>query len=454
MKLSALSLSLGILGIISTSAFAANVENKNLKGETIVCPIEVDYLTIMDAMSQNTGRAKPTVDCHKPIQLAGGINFDVQTGNLNQGFMGENNDRFTSNDAYINITGHLNPWIRAFLEVSDNNINNTALNSANFNNFPGEYNSPLPGLYSAAYTLNEVSLQQAFITFGNPVYFPLFFKFGKQFQDYGRYKIHPITRNMTQVMTESLQTSADLSFISKWGKSYLHGSVYTFQNQIKQVDENDVGATTIATLPNQGDTNFGAQLSLSRVSHKFGFDVGVGYMHDLFGVNDIAYAAAFLQGGPQIADGEPVNTRQAYYTKRVSGATAYALANSGPFSIEAHYATALTNFDPFDLYLAPYDSHDELPENGPQPWAADALARYSFTYWERCQALHVGYSLSRDAEALFLPYHRWIAGYGVDVMRNANIGVEYSFDHAYSMTDGGNNKDSSRFAVRAAVMFG
>src|ERR1700733_1776679 len=80
-----------------------------------VCPVVDMYTLYMDAMSQNIGRAKPTVDCNKPIQFAGGINFDTTWGNRTTGYQGEVNDRFALNDAYIDVTGNVNEWVKAFI---------------------------------------------------------------------------------------------------------------------------------------------------------------------------------------------------------------------------------------------------------------------------------------------------------------------------------------------------
>src|ERR1700728_604700 len=121
MKLKRVVVLMSMLGVVSCPALADSPakhhhqakhleenykgEHMNYKGEALpmaTCPRVNMYAPIMDAMSQNVGRAKPTVDCHKPIQFAGGINFDYQmAGPLDLGFMGENNRRFALNDAYL-----------------------------------------------------------------------------------------------------------------------------------------------------------------------------------------------------------------------------------------------------------------------------------------------------------------------------------------------------------------
>ncbi len=459
MKLKCIVTSMILSGVISSPTFAGNDDMPvgGLKGEVFAtpCPNLSVYSPMMDAMSQTVRRAKPTVGCGKPIQLAGGINFDTQFGNVNQGFMGENNSRFTVNDAYLDVTGNMNPWVSAFMELSYNSIQDTALNTVSFEQFPfNNHVVSMPGIYSEAYTLHALDLQQGYITLGNPELFPIFLKIGKQFQDFGRYTIHPITRSMTQVMTESLQTSAELSFISMWNNASLHGSIFTFQNQIPEMDIGDVTPFFLPIVSNHGNTNFGAQLGMGQVSTQLGWDIGVGYINDMMGINDIAYATAFIKNTlAGDADGQVMNTNQSFYHERVSGLTAYGMVNSGPFSLSAHYVTALQSFNDLDVSASLNEMTDDFLE-GAQPWAADLQVAYGFNYFHRAQNLYLGYQQSGDAVALFIPERRWIAGYGIDVLKNTNIGVEYSNDRAYSIAEGGNDENSNRVALRIGVMFG
>ena len=253
LKLKLIATSLSLLGFISHPTLAATEstyhsmkhhkvetqddknENPGYKGEevAVACPVTDIYTLLMDAMSQNVGRAKPITSCLKPIQFAGGINFDTLWGNRTQGYQGEVHDRFALNDAYINATGHVNEWINAFIELSYNNIDEDPLKNASLTPNPlSVVPEPKPGIYSAGYTLDLLNLQQGVIIIGNPARFPIFLRVGKQFLDFGRYTIHPITRSMTQVMTETLQTAAEVSFISGWDAMALHGSLFAFQNPI------------------------------------------------------------------------------------------------------------------------------------------------------------------------------------------------------------------------------
>lgn len=463
MKLKLVVASMSVLGLISCPVFAATStkhkyqkhqeetsykgeeEVANYKGEAfphlVTCPKVDMYQPILDLMNQNIYRAKPTVDCDKPIQFAGGINFDYQmVGPLNVGYMGENNNRFAVNDAYLNATGHVNNWVHAFLEVSYSNINAFPLNGFDETSGPNAFEKPKPGIYSEAYDTDTLTLQQGYIFVGDLERFPLFAKLGKQFVNYGQYVIHPITRSMTQVMTETLQTAAQGSFISSWSGFDFHGSVFAFENTMGMLDEDEVG-----DVNDNGHqhTNYGAQLGFGKISDQFGFDVGIGWIYDMVGVNDVAYAVSMFHNGTPDDDGT--------YEKRVNGLTVYGLFNTGPFSLSGHYATALQHFDADDLGFSDDDDDDN---DGAKPWSFDVTGAYNFNYWGKAQNLYVGYQQSGDAVNLLLPESRWTAGYGIDVWKNTNLTIEYSHDSDYSEGDGGTGEDSNRVAIRMGVKFG
>lgn len=467
MKLKLVVASMSVLGLISCPAFAATqakhktqkvtheeVYKGDYKGEMMpMCPRVDVTTTLMDMMSQNVGRAKPTVDCDKPIQLAGGINFDTNWGALgdNDLYMGENDTRFTLNDAYINFTGNVNDWVHAFIELSYNNVSDEDL-------FHDADDDGSPAVYSAAYTLEALDLEQGVITVGNLDRMPVFLRVGKQFFDYGRYQIHPIMESMTQTMTEILNTGAEVGYIAPWGNWAFHGSAFVFQNPIVRNDDGVVGVVDAAD-PDDLDIdldntqpNYGGQIGFGQVGDQFGWDVGVGYLYDITGVNDVGYSVTQFNKTIEFGEGGA-------YDDRVGGLTAYAMVNSGPFAITAHYATALQHFDAVDL-LNPDDDDDADAddEDGAKPWTADITAGYDFNYYNYNQNIYLGYQFSGEAQYLNLPRSRWQVGYGIDIFKNTNLTVEYDHDNAYDFDDvftgEEEDNDSNKVALRLAVKFG
>jgi hypothetical protein len=425
MKLKHIVVSMCVLGLMSSPVLAAAKQKshkkheastqENYKGETykdelatpiVMCPKTDIYTMTLDEMSQNVGRAKATVGCDKPLSLAGGINFDSHWFNRHTGYAGENMNRLALNDAYLNLYGTVNEWTEAFASLSYSQFNDSADTADNI----------LAGTYSNSYSADTLALEQGFITFRNMNWSPLFLRVGKEFTDFGRYEIHPMVRSFTQVLSETLKTQAQLGFITPMG---LYGSVYTFDN-------NMANGTT-----GHPQNNYGGNIGFGQPNDQLGYDLGIGYMYDFTGVDDVAYAVGTFNG---------TGINGSYEGDRVSALSLYGRLNSGPFAIGLNYVTALDHFSALAL------------PGGPKPWAANAKVGYGFNLWSKNQNIYLGYERSDDAEAIFLPESRWLAGYGIDILTNTNVGVEYTYDSPYSgseITD-----SSSTLTLRAAVKFG
>jgi hypothetical protein len=376
---------------------------------TIVVPQVDTYQIMYDAMSQNTGRSKAMPDWFNRIGVSGGLNVDGHWGNRSQGYMGENYTRVSLNDAYLNIAANVNDWTKALASLSYSNFSATSGRNL--------------GSYSTAYTNNQINLEQGYLTVANYDVSPLFFQVGKQYSDYGRYQIHALVRTMSQVMTESLQTSAKLGFITRMG---LHGDISAFSNP------------SIQFANNHSNTVYGAALGFDQINDQLGYDLGIGYMSDLTGVNDIQNMMGNTPVGPH------------NYVHTVGGISLYGDVNSGPFSVSARYTTAIQNFNPNDLST---QFHSNVG-NGAKPWAADLTAGYAFNGWNKNQNVYVGYQASNNAVNLALPKSRWLAGYNVDMWKNTNVGLEWDHDNAYSSGHGGNGNNTNIVGARASVKFG
>jgi hypothetical protein len=376
-------------------------------------PVVDTHQIMYNAMSQNTGRSVQAMpDWFNRIGVSGGVNFDAHWGNRSIGYEGENRQLLSLNDAYLNVGATVNDWTKAFTSFSFSNPNGQLAGA------------PLAGQYSNVYLpVAQLNLEQGYITLANYDVSPIFFQVGKQFTDYGRYTIHPFVRTMTQVMTESLQTSAKLGFITQMG---FHGDIYAFDN------------TPRAIASPHTSTVFGAALGFDQLNDQLGFDVGVGYMSNLSGVNDItaAFGNAYANKGT--------------YVHLVGGIAVYADVNSGPFALGARYTTAIQHFNPNDIstqYGTPVGA-------GARPWALDVTGGFGFNYWAHNQNIYIGYQTSNNAVNLALPKNRYIVGYDVDMWKNTNVGIEYNHDTSYSSGNGATNNNSNTFGVRGAVKFG
>ncbi|HLB42442.1 MAG TPA: LbtU family siderophore porin [Gammaproteobacteria bacterium] len=466
MKLKLVVASMSILGLISCPAFATNAKKKhhhkmmkqqmtqrdykdykdmgNMQPAPQVCTVPASDMRMAE-MTQNLGRSLPN-PCNpgwfNRIMVSGGLNIDIgHWGNRNAGMMGENYQAISLNDAYLNVGAMVNDWTTAFASLSFSNPT-TNVNPSVFNSFGAAE-------YSAAYSNNIngnannlVQLEQAYATLGNFDVTPLFLQVGKQFQDFGRYEIHPITASLTQVMSEVLSTSIKLGFLY----SGFHGSVYAFNDPINKVGQ--------STRP----TNYGAALGYDQINDQLGFDLGVAYLYNIIGANDVAYSV--------------VNFTGSNYNSHVGGYALYADVNSGPFTIGARWTSVSSKFNVNDM---PQSGNKDLTATsaaigsgtavtptgtatGARPWALGVQAGYGFDVWSKNQNIYVGYQSSSQAAGLNLPQSRWLAGYNIDVwksqnMGTTNLGLEWDHDNAFSRGSGGSGNVTNLISLRAAVAF-
>lgn len=448
MKLKLVAASLSILGVISAPAFAnhhTDMQAKpahDYKDMGVLCTIPAQQKTFVEA-NQNIGRALPN-PC-KPgwydrIRVTGGINVDAgKWGNRNANIMGENYQRLSLNDVYVNFEGTLNNWTKVFASVSYN----TATTVAN----PSSFNIYGASEYSAAYAnnissngMNNVQLEQGFATFGDFSVSPFFVQVGKFFQDFSRYEIHPITRSVTQVMSESLTTSAKLGFIA----GGLNGGIYALNNPIARVGSLYTNA------------NYGISLGYDQNNDDFGFDLGAGYLYNMMGVNDIAFSVTnYTSGG---------------YNSRAGGIALYGDVNYGPFMLAARYTQAVQRFNPNDLskngaadlagpVVTPLGTANTaatlLPGTvGAKPAAGMVQAGYGFDYfWNRSQNVYLGYQTTNQAAALNLPKTRWLAGYGIEVVKDTSLGIEWDHDNQYKVANGGAGNTTNLVSLRVSAKF-
>ncbi len=467
MKLKLVVASMSVLGLVSCPVFAATTPSKHkhhhkahkmmvVQQKPVVAhpdykdmsmpAVEVCSISqasmIMDGMTQNVGRALPN-PCNpgwfNRIQISGGVNVDIgKWGNRNANLMGENYQRLSLNDAYLNVAATVNDWAKAFASLSYSNPTTNA-NPASYKIWgAAEYNAAYANNINGTAN-NTIQLEQAYATLGNFDVSPLFLQVGKQFQDFGRYEIHPITESMTQVMSKTLATSIKGGFIVNG----FHGSIYAFDDPINQIGNS------------AAPTNYGAALGYDQVNCQASWDVGAAYLYNMIGVNDIAYNVVnFTQGG---------------YNSRVSGYALYGDLLTGPFSLNLRYVGS----NQFNVNDLPKNGIADLPggvitspplgagaaavplttASGAKPWAAGIQAGYGFNAWDKNQNVYLGYQTSREAAGLNLPKNRWLAGYGIGMWKNTDFGVEWDHDIAYNMSSGGTGKNTNLVSLRAAVKF-
>ncbi len=401
---------------------AAHVSYKG-EEEPVTCSINQNTI-IMDEATQNWGRALPN-PCipgwFNRVHLSGGANFDFgKWGNRSVRYEGENDQRFSLNDVYLNISTDINEWTKAFMSISFNDATPT-----------GGVDSDTFG-YSAVYPTNRLNLEQAYATFANFEVSPFYLQGGKEFVDFSRYEIHAITRSMTQVLSESLRTQGKLGFIVPMG---FYGSVSVFDDPINKVSKST------------SKTNYSAALGYTQPSDQLGWDVGVAYIYNMIAAQDVAHAVTNFTGGG--------------YNSRAGALAVYGDVNYGPFSLDVKWTGAVQRFNPMDL---PKDGvADEIADDvisadasGAKPWAVGVQAGYSFeAFGCRNNNIYLGYQASRESSGIGLPKDRWLGGYAIDLFgKNTIAAVEWDHDIGYSVSNGGNGESTNLVSLRVGVQFG
>lgn len=402
-----------------------------------VCTISQSSM-ILDNMTQNMGRSLPN-GCNPGwfdrIRLSGGIYVQNAWGSRNANLMGEAYQHLALNDVYLNLGATINDWAKAFASLSYNTETINDPTSATILSHVSEYSSAYSNNVTGG-SSNQIQVEQAFATFGNFEFSPIFVQLGKQFQDFSRYPIHPITRSLTQVISETLATSAKIGFIA----GGFNGSLAAFDDPMAKVGQSSRPANYVFALGYDGP------------SDAIGWDVGAAYIYNLIGVNDVAYNVG------QFNINNAINNDFGYQS-RVGAIAAYADVNSGPFIVSGRYTVAVQRFNVNDLPkngVADLNAANGVPlttATGAKPWAAGVQAAYGYELWGKNQNVYVGYQASRESAGLELPKSRWLVGYGLEFWRNADFGIEWDHDIAYKVANGGSGNTTNLVNLRAGVKF-
>lgn len=386
---------------------------------------------ILKSITQNIGRAMPGIceggwwwEC---IALSGGVNIDFgKWGNRDisnqflffprpQGYAGENTKLGSINDAYLNVTATINRWVYAF----------TSFSYINASNFYSVAYQTAPDSLVLGDNNNKFTVQQAYFHIGNFDESPLFMEFGQQFQDFGRYPLHPITENMTQSLTETLRTSIKLGFIYDQG---FYGSAAAFQTPVPK------------TVNGHLSFNYIGALGFKYHECNLDLDIGGSYMYDFQGVNLIGNTAAFRAGVPAFFG---------IYHKRVNGVAFYADVTLYPVGLSVRYVATPQRMSPFDL---PIDLTNFTL--GAKPWAASGQGNYGFQLWGLEQNIYLGYQVSRETVLLNLPRARYVVGYNAYFCKNTTFSAEWDHDMAYPRAEGGpRHGNSNLISLRVGATF-
>jgi hypothetical protein len=381
------------------------------------------YQSTINQLNQSTDDGEAIdlgIDWTKYISVSGGFYADAKAGDQTYETQGENTNRLAITNAHVTVNATPNTWTQLTVVTNYSGASNTY--APNPNNAESSVNKN--NNISDSTTDNSVYIDQAYATFGDESRYPIFAQVGKQYLPFGQYNINPVVKSLSQILTETNATDAQVGFVVAEG---LYGSAYVFQNSV-----NADGSTE--TDPYNG----GVVLGFKKVSQEMNVDIGMGYMNNMSGVNSIAN---------YIDQGVPVQG----YGSSVSALAPYFSFQTGPFGINADYVSALSHFDKSTL---PYevDSAD-----GAKPSAIDTQASYAFNRYDMNHVLFVGYQVSDQASALNLPKKRYLTGYNLYPLKNVVVGLEITRDTNYGESNViGNTADGEdyyTYNARVGVQF-
>jgi hypothetical protein len=255
------------------------------------------------------------------------------------------------------------------------------------------------------------------------------------------------------------------SAVGVFGSAYVFDSPYTRQMPAVIVNGGTVPGTPSATLSTTpaftGGADghpkpvYGARLGVGQVSDPMAWDLSVDYIYNMIGVEGVAYGVGIFNGSNLAGNvGNNGTATGGTYVNRVGGFALNGDLRTGPFDVELRYVTALQTFSPFDLSKNVVATTAIAGTTGAKPWAAGINAGYAFNAWEKSQDIFLGYQASGNSVNLYLPKSRWVLGYGMDVMKNTNVGLELDHDIDYSVSNGGTGNSNNQVGLRVAVRFG
>ncbi|MCD6055332.1 MAG: hypothetical protein K0R12_294 [Gammaproteobacteria bacterium] len=358
-------------------------------------------------LNQNEGSAlaaKPYLgdDWTKRVVVSGELNVDAKArstyGPTGTGasaisrFQDEGSSDIYLNNSQIDIDAFVNSWTQAHISLTGND--------------PMEQDA---ARYNSTGDNAPINLDEAYVTVGNLDKYPVYGTFGRQYVPFGMYDRHAIEPSLSQYLSQTQATAAKVGVAMPMG---VYGSLYTFR-----------GNTHTATSTDYNINDFGAEVGyanhVNAGSMPLGYQVSVGYLHNLADVDWISYVDS--------SAGDPTPAM-----------SANAKLTSGPFSLAGNYVTALEDFGVGSAV------------NGDSPWAFDLTGGYNFDVMGHDSNFSLTYQQSGETEALGLPKRRYGGMYTVGVLKDTSVTFMLLEDENFD-----NNAEdfSTEGAVRLSVDF-
>ncbi len=263
-------------------------------------------------------------------------------------------------------------------------------------------------------TDENVVVDEAVITLGNPAKFPVYMIAGQQYLPFGVYETAMVSDPLTLEIAESQETAVQLRF----EKEGAYGGVYAFNGDVDESGDSE----------NHID-NFGANLGYNLQTGDVTTDVSVSYLNNI-GDSDTLGDTLEDQANSTIED-------------YVAGMAASGSMNYRGLTLIGEYIAALDEFQ-----------EDEIgfKGNGAQMSAWNAELGYSFAVQGRETTVAAAYQ--GTDEALELPKNRYIASISMGLFENnVSLSLEYAYDQDYDQDKGGTDDEAQTITTQLAMEF-
>ena len=254
----------------------------------------------------------------------------------------------------------------------------------------------------------DVMVDEATITVGNPESTPLYVTAGKMAVPFGNFSTQLLSDPLTLELAETKRNALLIGFEREGWK----GSSYMFDGESQRVGKG-----------NRLD-QYGVSLGYAMEMDDMALDVGIAYINAMENSDGVSDALV-----------ERLEVMPGY----IGGLSTHAIFSVGPYSLVGEYISALDDFDSQGV-------------RGVKPQAWNSEFGYSFGFLEREASLALGYQGTRDAHFLELPEERLSGGVSVALEENTSLGFEFYHDEGYS-SDDQEGVDTDSATVRLAVSF-
>jgi hypothetical protein len=415
MKLKLVVASMGLLGLVAAPAFAHHHPHPAVANQ--------NFNHLLVTANQNVGRSSDhAAGWFNRIHVHGGLNVDSHWGPrwaeeeaaalpTERAITGMDGKSLSINDFYLSIFSRVNSWTQLRASI------NYFTTSRSYSRVGQTGNEGNTGRQATGGADHEFRVDQAFLTFGNMNCYPTYFQIGKTHLPFGHYKLHPMVKPLTQVLSEINIENAQIGYMLHNG---LHGGAYVYESATRRTLE---GHPVVYGVYGAFDSSF----------QNIRYDLGVGYNSSMNNV-----AAINARRGPNF-----------FMTSKVGAMAAHANAYVGPFDFHLNWVGALSRFDVLDLpFKVRHFGAAAVDANmGAKPSAIALQAGFVFyapVIHKRTHA-YVGYQSSRQASAVAIPEARYELGAEIDMWKDVLLAINVTHNDSYG-------SDDTNYNVKTAVL--